>query len=97
MVFNGSDLINEPFNTTFLAYTHLFGMAFFIIPIAFIGAALFLKTKDIALVSIYFIMSSAFLLFGSAYVNAMGAAVLFGIVALLGVAALLYNVFYGGK
>lgn len=97
MPFNGSDLINQPFNTTFSAYTHFFGMAFFIIPIAFIGAALFLKTRDVTLVSIYFIMSSAFLLFGSAYVGAMGAATLFALIATLGVAALLYNVFYGGK
>lgn len=97
MVFNGTDLINHPFNTTFSPYTHLFGMAFFIIPIAFIGAALFMKTKDVALVSIYFIMMSAFLLIGSAYVGAMGASVIFAIVAILGIAALLYNVFYGGR
>lgn len=97
MVFNASDLITQPFNTTFSPYTHLFGMTFFIIPVAFIGAALFLKTKDIALVSIYFIMMSAMLMVGASYANAMGAATFFALVAVLGVAALLYNVFYGGK
>ena len=97
MVFNASDLITQPFNTTFSAYTNLFGMSFFLIPVAFIGAALFLKTKDIALTSIYFIIMSAFLLVGAAYYNALGAALLFFIVALFGIAALLYGVFYGGK
>ena len=97
MVFNASDLITQPFNTTFSPYTHLFGMTFFIIPVAFIGAALFMKTRDIALTAIYFIMSSGMLMVGASYINAMGAAVFFALVAVIGVAALLYNVFYGGK
>jgi hypothetical protein len=97
MVFNGSDLITQPFNTTMSPYTHLFGMAFFIIPVAFIGAALFVKTKDVALTSIYFIMMSVFLLGGSVYYNAPGASMVFAIVAILGLASLLFNVFYGGK
>lgn len=97
MVFNASDLITQPFNTTFSPYTHLFGMSFFIIPVAFIGAALFLKTRDIALTAIYFIMMSAFLMVGAAYVNALGASLTFALVAIFGVAVLLYNVFYGGK
>ena len=97
MVFNASHLITQPFNTTFSAYTNLFGMAFFLIPVAFIGAALFIKTKDITLTSIYFIMMSAFLLMGAAYYNALGAAMIFGIVAIFGIATLLYNVFYGGR
>ena len=98
MVFNASDLITQPFNTTFSPYTHLFGMTFFIIPVAFIGAALFLKTRDVALTSIYFTMSSAMLMVGASYVGAGAAAsIVFALVAVLGVAALLYNVFYGGK
>ena len=97
MVFNTTDIITQPFNTTFSPYTHLFGMSFFIIPVAFIGAALFVKTKDVALTSIYFIMMSAFLMVGSAYAGALGASTVFALVAILGVAALLYNVFYGGR
>lgn len=97
MAFNGSDLINQPFNTTFSAYTNLFGMAFFIIPIAFIGAALFLKTRDIVVVSAYFIVSSAFLMVGSAYFSDTQASLLFGLITAIGIGTLLYNVFYGGK
>jgi hypothetical protein len=97
MVFNVTDIITQPFNTTFSPYTHFFGMSFFIIPVAFIGAALFMKTRDIALTAIYFIMMSAFLMVGSAYVGALGASTVFAIVAIIGIAVLLYNVFYGGK
>lgn len=97
MVFNASDLITHPFNTSFEAYTNLFGMSFFIIPVAFIGAALFMKTRDIAITAIYFIMMSGFLLAASVYTNAPGASLVFSIVAIMGVAALLYNVFYGGR
>ena len=97
MVFNGTDLVNHPFNTTFSTYTHLFGMAFFIIPVAFIGAALFLKTRDIVLVSIYFIMMSAFLMVGSAYFGQDQASLFFGLIAAIGIGVLLYGIFYGGK
>jgi hypothetical protein len=97
MAFNGSDLINHPFNTTFSAYTHFFGMAFFIIPIAFIGAALFLKTRDIVLVSIYFMISSAFLMVGSAGFGETQASLFFFLIMIIGVATLVYGVFYGGK
>lgn len=97
MVFNATDLITQPFNTTFSPYTHFFGMTFFIIPVAFIGAALFMKTRDVSLTAIYFIMLSAMLMVGASYVNALGASLTFALVAIFGVAALLYNVFYGGK
>lgn len=97
MTFNGSDLIHQPFNTTFSPYTNLFGFAFFIIPIAFIGAALFIKTRDPTLVSLYFIITGAFLTAGGAWVGAMGAAMLFMIMTILGIASLIYNVFYGGR
>ena len=97
MVFNGTDLVNQPFNTTFSVYTHLFGMAFFIIPVAFIGAALFLKTRDIVLVSIYFIMMSALLMVGSAYFGQDQASLFFGLIAAIGIGVLLYGIFYGGK
>jgi hypothetical protein len=97
MAFNGSDLINEPFNTTFQAYTHFFGMAFFIIPIAFIGAALFLKTRDTALLAAYFIISSAFLMVGSAFVGDEQASVIFALITAISIGTLMYSVFYGGK
>jgi len=94
---NGSDLVFQPWNTTWSPYTNLLGFSFFIIPIAFIGAALFVKTRDPTLVSLYFIITGMFLTGGGVWFGAMGAAMLFLIVTILGVASLIYNVFYGGK
>lgn len=97
MVFNASDLITQPFNTTFSPYTHLFGVSFFIIPVAFIGAALFIKTRDPVLVSLYFVIMGAFLTGGGMFLGAIGAATLFAIMTTLGFASLFYNLFYGGR
>lgn len=94
---NGSDLITQPWNTTFSPYIHLFGLSFFLIPIAFIGAALFIKTRDPTLVSVYFVVTGAFLTGGGIFAGALGASLLFSVVTILGFASLMYNVFYGGK
>lgn len=94
---NGSELINAPYNTTFQPYIRLLGQGWIVIPFAFIGAALFMKTRDTALIAIYLIMIGAFVGAGSAWAGFIGAALLFFIMAALGVAALMYNVFYGGR
>jgi len=95
---NGSDLITQPWNTTWSPFTNLpWGFAFFIIPIAFIGAALFVKTRDPTLLSVYFIITGAMLTFGGVWAGAMEAALLFVVIVLISIASLIYNVFYGGK
>lgn len=94
---NGSDLINQPWNTTFFPFIRLLGQGWVIVPLSFIGAALFMKTKDTALLSIYLIMVGAMLGVASAWAGWTGAALLFFIMAGLGIAVLMYNVFYGGK
>ena len=94
---NGSDLLNQPYNTTFFTYIRALGQGWIIILFAFIGGALFVKTHDTALVSIYMIMIGAFIGVGSMWTGFMGAALLFFIMAALGIAALMYNVFYGGR
>lgn len=94
---NGSDLITTPYNTTFHAYIRVLGQGWIILPFAFIGAALFVKTRDTALIAIYMIMIGAFIGTGSAWYGFTGAALLFFIMAALGIATLMYNVFYGGR
>ena len=94
---NGSDLINQPWNTTFSPYINLFGQGWIIIPFAFIGAALFVKTRDTALTAVYMLVIGGFMTAGTAWAGWMSAASLFIIMAAMGFAALMYNVFYGGK
>ena len=94
---NGSDLINQPYNTTFFTYMRVLGQGWIILPFAFIGGALYMKTRDTALISIYMISIGAFIGAGSAWAGFTGAALLFFIMAALGIATLMYNVFYGGR
>lgn len=95
--FNGSDIVNQPYNTTFFPFIRALGPGWIIVPFAFIGAALFVKTRDTALISIYMICIGAFVGAGSAWAGFTGAALLFFVMAALGIAVLMYNVFYGGK
>lgn len=95
--FNGSDIVSQPYNTTFSTFIRVLGPGWIIVPFAFIGAALFVKTRDTALISIYMICIGAFVGVGSAWVGFTGAALLFFVMAALGIAVLMYNVFYGGR
>jgi hypothetical protein len=96
-MFNGSSMLNDPWNTTFSPYIHLLGQGWLIVPLAFIGAALFVKTRDTAMIAVYLIVVGGFMSIGSAWGGFAGASVLFMIMAAVGIAALMYNLFYGGK
>ena len=94
---NGSDLINQPWNTTWSPFTQLLGSGFFLIPVAFIGAALFMKTRDPVLLSVYMIVSGALLTAGNLFMGTVSAVPIFVIFSALGIAVLLFNMFFGGK
>lgn len=46
MPINGSDLINQPFNTLTGPYTDILGMGFFLVVFVFIIAAVYIKTRN---------------------------------------------------
>ena len=95
---NGSDLVEEPFNTTFSPFTRLFenligdGMVFFIIPLMFIAGALYYKTKDPAIVSMFMIVSGGLFAGGSIFVGMIHVSVVFIIFAALGLGGLVISI-----
>lgn len=97
LAINGSDLIDQPWNTTFMPFIRLLGQGWVIVPLGFIGAALFVKTRDTALIALYLIMIGAFIGIASIWGGFTEAALMFFVMAAIGVAVLMYNVFYGGK
>lgn len=97
MIINGSDLVNRPWNTTFSPYINLFGQGWLIIPVAFITAALFVKTRDSVVVSMFMILSGALLGVTTLFMGFPQASFIFGFFAALGIAVMFYNVFYGGR
>ena len=96
-VINGSDLVNQSWNTTFSPYIHLFGQGWFIIPLSFISAALFMKTRDAVVLSMFMIMSGGLLGVGTLFAGFPEASLIYGLFASMGIAVLFYNLFYGGK
>jgi hypothetical protein len=98
LAINGSDLINQPWNTTFSPYIHLFGQGWLLIPVSFVAAALFMKTRDPALLSMYMIVTGALLASTSILFDSFAPATFaYLMFTVIGIAVLFYNVFYGGR
>ena len=57
MPINGSDLIDQPWDTIWGTFTDIFGGAFWLIPIGIVAAALFMKTREITVSSIWLAVS----------------------------------------
>ena len=58
MAFNGSELIDNPFNQFFSAFTDILGYSFFLIPISFIAIALYIKTRTVAVAGVWLMAST---------------------------------------
>ena len=76
MAVNGSELINQPFDTIFSPFTNLLGSGFFLLPLTFIAIALYIKTREPAVVSMFMLASGGLLSGGSIFTGytAMGLA-----------------------
>jgi hypothetical protein len=100
---NGSDWIQSPFNETFRVYTDFFhdivgfGMLFWIIPIAVIGLAIYIKTGKALLVSMYLLASGVLFSAGNIFVGGTAVGVLFIVIAAAGIAGLIYSMFINQK
>jgi len=93
---NGSDLLNQPWNTTYGPYIGLLGQGWLIIPISFIGAALFLKVRDPVVLAVYMIISGG--MFGATlFVTMPEASYVYFIFSGIGIAVLFFNLFFGGS
>lgn len=92
---NGTDFIHNAWNTTWSPFTDLFGSGFFLIPVSFIGAALFMKTRDPAILSIYMITTGVSLSAGGLFTGFTGGITAYIIFTALGIGALIYSVIMG--
>jgi hypothetical protein len=101
LIINGSDLVNQPWNTTFSPYINLLGQGWLLIPISFLAAAIFVKTHDPALLSGFMIITGAMLtagsLVGGIFAGFAPATFIYLLFTVIGIAVLFYNVFYGGR
>jgi len=94
MAINGSDLVNNPWNTTFSAYTELLGNAFWLFPLSFIAIALYIKTRNPTLVSSYMLASGILLASGQMFMGNPEMVLVYIIFAVLGLVGILLDVFF---
>lgn len=94
---NGSDLINNPWNTTFQAYTNLLGPGVFLIVLIFICAALYMKTENAVAVTSFLTVASLLLISGGLYANWPEMSRIFLIVAAFGFVGTFLGIFFKNR
>lgn len=97
---NGTDFINNPWNTTFKCFTDLFdqtlgnGMVFFLIPLIALTIGIQIKTRNIMITSLFMISSGALLASGSLFTNAGHMAIIFTIFAAIGFVGMIAGIIF---
>jgi len=100
MAVNGSDFINDPFNTTYSPWTDLFaditgyGQLFWLIPLIALTIGVYVKTEDATTTSMFMLVSGVLLGSGSIFTGAGELALAFYIFASLGVVGAFMSVFF---
>ena len=97
MPLNGSDFVDNPWNITFSAYTDLFGNAFYIVPIAFIAVALYIKTRSPIISSVWIWSSGLLMAGGNIFANNPDMAIIYGLFTAIGIAGTIISIFFMEK
>lgn len=66
---NGSDLIDSPWTTTFSVFTDLLGNGFYLIPISVLALALYVRTRNPVVSSVFMMGSGLLLSSGSMFMD----------------------------
>jgi len=94
MTVNGSELIEQPFETITSSFTDLLGPGFFLIVLVFIAVALYVKTHDLVVVTAFLLGSGVLLSAGSIFTGYGEMALLFSVVAVIGIIGLIASTFF---
>jgi hypothetical protein len=97
MPINGSELIDNPMDTIFSPFVDLLGPSFWLIPLTFITIALYVKTRDTVIVSIFMIGSGVLLSSGSIFAGYPEMALAYMIFSGLGIVGLIAGIFFMRK
>jgi len=103
MPLNGSELINDPFNTTFSPFTELFeriaghGMLFFLFPVIVLTFAIYSKTEDALAATMFMIGCGGILSAGSMFVGSPELTGIFIIFTAAGIVGMFAILFFGRR
>ena len=97
---NGTEFINNPFNTTMSPFTNLFqhavgnGNVFYLFPLVILTFGVYMKTRDATMTSMFMLASGALLSSASIFVNALDMAVLFMVFAAIGIVGVFVSLLF---
>jgi len=97
MPINGSELIDNPMTTIFSPFTDLLGTSFWLIPLTFIAIALYVKTRDVVIVSVFMLASGVMLSSGSIFAGYPEMALVYMLFSGLGIVGLIAGIFFMRK
>ena len=83
----------DPWGMTFSCFVDLLGTPFYLIPLSVIAGALYIKTKDVAIVSMYLISSSALLLSAGMFTGLTDMVNLYVVIIAIGLGGLVVELF----
>ena len=94
MAINGSELIDNPWDTIFSTFTDQLGNSFWLVPVSFIAVALYIKTRNPVLVSAYMIASGLLLASGNIFLGSPEMMYVYIIFSVLGLVGLILGIFF---
>lgn len=97
MPINGSELVSDPWGTIFSPFTDLLGTGFWLIPLTFIAVALYIKSRDVVVTSLFLLGSSLILSGGNIFAGYPEMAFVYLIFSALGIVGVVLGVFFMRK
>jgi len=94
---NGTDFIDNPWNTTFKVFTDLLGAGFYLVPLSFIAVALYVKTRNPTTVSAFIWASGILMASGSIFMDYPEMAIAYSIFTAFGIVGVILSVFFMKK
>ncbi len=91
---NGTNFSHNLWNTTFSTFSNLLGAWWLLVPISFVGIALFMKTREPVMVSMYLLTTGALLTTGGIFVGMMDMVPVFIIMTAAGLAGVLISLLF---
>jgi len=100
MALNGTDWMQQPWNTTFAPFTNIFedvmgnGQVFFLFPLIIVTFGVQIKTQNSVMTTMFMIGSGALLATGSLFTGMTYLATAFTIFAAFGIAGLIMSLLF---
>ena len=92
MPINGTDFIKSPWDTMLSPFTDLLGTGFYLIPVTFIAIALFMKTRDVMVASVWLLASGIMLSGGSIFTGYLEMSLVYTIVVAAGITGIVISI-----